>query len=247
MPITYILVVVYNANRKGKIMATETLSANEALSNAKIKRDGLREELSKLENVIQYLVEFIAINQAAESVNVQESLSVIISDSIEISNVSLPEAALNILRENGKPMHLKDIANEIRKRGNAKGTTATIYSNLFPDLSKRKSDIFIKTAPATFGLVEWEESDTVATQITEEEFGPTKAIKQMFDNNPQINFIPIVLRDKLLKLKEEGKLKSESKDLLSTTHSVLKHLVKINYIEKDESKEIPTYRRKINE
>lgn len=88
-------------------------------------------------------------------------------------------------------------------------------------------------------------SNTDTVQPLNEKVGPTKAIIQMFDNSPNYNWTPGELRNKLLKLRKDGKLASKSTDMLSAVHSILKHLIKIEHIEKDSNKQIPTYRRKL--
>ncbi|GEM_PF-1540831 len=69
--------------------------------------------------------------------------------------IDLPhrEVAYQILKENGKPMHYKEITAEVVKRSKSVGTTPqnSIFSRMITDTQKR----FVKTAKGTFGLTEW--------------------------------------------------------------------------------------------
>ena len=63
------------------------------------------------------------------------------------------EIAYQVLKENGKPMHYKEITAEVMKRSTSVGTTPqnSIFSRLITDTQKR----FVKTSKGTFGLSEW--------------------------------------------------------------------------------------------
>ena len=71
----------------------------------------------------------------------------------EQSDLPHREVAYLILKENGKPMHYKDITAEVIKRSKSVGTTPqnSIFSRMITDTQKR----FVKTAKGTFGLTEW--------------------------------------------------------------------------------------------
>ena len=72
---------------------------------------------------------------------------------IETSDLPHREVAYQVLKENGKPMHYKEITAEVMKRSKTVGTTPqnSIFSRLITDTQKR----FVKTAKGTFGLTEW--------------------------------------------------------------------------------------------
>ncbi|MBI2133600.1 winged helix-turn-helix domain-containing protein [Candidatus Woesearchaeota archaeon] len=63
------------------------------------------------------------------------------------------EVAYQVLKENGKPMHYKEITAEVMKRSKSTGTTPqnSIFSRLITDTQKR----FVRTSKGTFGLTEW--------------------------------------------------------------------------------------------
>ena len=73
------------------------------------------------------------------------------------------EAARTILIEAGKPMHAKDIHTEIVRLGlfefGAK-SPVSVLSQTLRDKSvggrKSQDPVFVRTAPGTYGLVEWE-------------------------------------------------------------------------------------------
>jgi hypothetical protein len=73
---------------------------------------------------------------------------------------------------------------------------------------------------------------------------PTEAIMQLFNNDPNKAWTPSKLRDELLKLKSKGLLITESSDLQSTVHSILRLKVNNGTLIKDSTKRIPTYRIK---
>ena len=73
---------------------------------------------------------------------------------------------------------------------------------------------------------------------------PTEALLKILNENPDKSWTPGELRDEFVKLREKKLLRTESKDLLSGIHSILKLHVKIGDIEKDHSKKIPEYRKK---
>ena len=73
---------------------------------------------------------------------------------------------------------------------------------------------------------------------------PNEAIKKLFNDYPNNNWSPKELTNKLIKLKEEGKLNSQSKDLLWGVHTVLRALKKQNFIKESNSNgRIKTYRK----
>ena len=77
--------------------------------------------------------------------------------------------------------------------------------------------------------------------------GPTEAILQIFDKDPSKAWTPVALRDELIRLKEKGILTSNSGDLLSAVHSVLRIYVKNGEVVKDTSQKITKYRKKKQE
>ncbi len=72
---------------------------------------------------------------------------------IEPSILPHREVAYQVLKDNGKPMHYKEITAEVIKRSKSVGTTPqnSIFSRMITDTQKR----FVKTAKGTFGLTEW--------------------------------------------------------------------------------------------
>ena len=72
---------------------------------------------------------------------------------IETSDLPHREVAYQVLKENGKPMHYKELTAEVLKRSKSTGATPqnSIFSRLITDTQKR----FVKTAKGTFGLSEW--------------------------------------------------------------------------------------------
>ena len=75
------------------------------------------------------------------------------------------EAARAVLTEVEKPMHAKDIHAEIVRRGLFKfgaKNPVSVLSQTLRDKSvggrKAQDPVFVKTAPRTYGLVEWETS-----------------------------------------------------------------------------------------
>ncbi len=65
-----------------------------------------------------------------------------------------------------------------------------------------------------------------------EAVGPVEAITSIFRNNHTRAWNPSELRDELQKLKEQGKLHSESDNLLGSAHTVLKSFGKRKIIER---------------
>ena len=76
-----------------------------------------------------------------------------------------------------------------------------------------------------------------------EKIGPTQAVRDLFDNNPERDWKPGEIRDELDKLKDNGILESSTDKLLHTVHWILRKLTEKNYIKKDSSKQIPTYKK----
>ena len=73
------------------------------------------------------------------------------------------EAARTVLTEVKKPMHAKDIHAEIVRRGLFKfgaKSPVSVLSQTLRDKSvggrKSQDPVFVRTAPGTYGLVEWE-------------------------------------------------------------------------------------------
>lgn len=75
--------------------------------------------------------------------------------------------------------------------------------------------------------------------------GPTEAIRDLFNQYPQKKWLPGRLRDELKDLKKNGELKTESENLLSAVHWILRAFVERGDIEKRGHDKIKWY-RKIN-
>lgn len=71
----------------------------------------------------------------------------------EQSDLPHREVAYQVLKDNGKPMHYKELTAEVLKRSKSTGATPqnSIFSRLITDTQKR----FVKISKGTFGLTEW--------------------------------------------------------------------------------------------
>ena len=71
---------------------------------------------------------------------------------------------------------------------------------------------------------------------------PTPVIKKVFRENPDKQFSPGELRDMLKRLRQQKRLIVKSKDLLVTTHTVVRALLKQEFVIKiDKPDGIPVY------
>jgi len=73
---------------------------------------------------------------------------------------------------------------------------------------------------------------------------PLQAIEKLFKDFPDKPFIPSEIKIELGRLKKQGLLITQSKNLLNVVHSSLKSLIKKDAINKDESLNPPRYRLK---
>lgn len=76
---------------------------------------------------------------------------------------------------------------------------------------------------------------------------PSQLIRKVFKENPYTEYSPGQLRDILKEVKKRGELVIRGKNLLVTTHTVIRMLRKNNFIERIEKSDgIPVYRKKQN-
>ena len=73
--------------------------------------------------------------------------------------------------------------------------------------------------------------------------GPTEAIRNLFNNNPNRKWLPGQFRNELQHMKKSGDLISDSKHILSTVHWILRALVERGEIEKGGNSKIKWYRK----
>lgn len=73
---------------------------------------------------------------------------------------------------------------------------------------------------------------------------PSQVFRKVFKDNPKKEYSPRELRDILTEVKKRGELITRSKDLLVTTHTILRILTKKKFIEKiPKSDGIPVYKK----
>ncbi|MFB0516286.1 MAG: hypothetical protein ACETWG_06745 [Candidatus Neomarinimicrobiota bacterium] len=89
------------------------------------------------------------------------------------------------------------------------------------------------------------EIDEFVTAPKSGQIGPTEAVKGLFDSNPSKRWSARELRDKLEQMKNEGKLVTNARDLLTTVHWLLLDFVNKEYIEKYGARHKATYRKKV--
>ena len=78
--------------------------------------------------------------------------------------MTILEAATQVLREEGKSLHVDEITKHILSRGLWKTSGRTPNKTVGATLYKGHS-FFSLTAPSTFGLKEWESSSGCATSV----------------------------------------------------------------------------------
>lgn len=71
---------------------------------------------------------------------------------------------------------------------------------------------------------------------------PVQIFKELFSNSPDKQFDPAELRDVLKEKQSRNELLTNSNDLLSLTHTVLRVLSKSRYIEKIQHADKPRYK-----
>jgi len=87
--------------------------------------------------------------------------SSVLPSSQKPSYLSYKEAALEVLRETGRPLHYREIARRAVEQGliNPRGLTpeATMGAQLYTDIKRRRSEsVFRREGRGIFGLAEWE-------------------------------------------------------------------------------------------
>lgn len=88
----------------------------------------------------------------------EDSTSQLIPIPLWAGRMSYPKAAEQVLRENGAPLHIKDIVLRMQRLGIAKDKEfKKLRGSVIPTLEKRvrEGKTFTKTAPATYGLLEF--------------------------------------------------------------------------------------------
>ena len=88
------------------------------------------------------------------------------------------------------------------------------------------------------------EIPTVSSVAKVNTMGPTLAIRELLSQFPNKWWQPTETRDKLDLMRQSGELASETKDLLTTVHSVFKRLHESGYAEKKGSGRKIKYRKK---
>ena len=73
--------------------------------------------------------------------------------------------------------------------------------------------------------------------------GPTDALKQIFNSNPDKSWTPSELTEKIREMKEKGYLKTDSNNMLSAVHTVLRKKVINGSIIKVTSGKKPKYKK----
>lgn len=128
-------------------------TVKDVLVIAKKERERLRGELTKLEATIQYLESVLEI----EPSSMTEASSPGQPETKVFKGISAPKAAERVLREHGRPMHLKKIIEKMISGGfDGQTDTKKLYSNLYTTINKRKPGVFKKVKKATFALKEWD-------------------------------------------------------------------------------------------
>ena len=70
--------------------------------------------------------------------------------------MSAPVAAETVLREHGKPLHLRKIIDKMYNGGySEQPDPKKLYNNLYTTMKLRKKKVFKMVKPAVFALVEW--------------------------------------------------------------------------------------------
>lgn len=83
------------------------------------------------------------------------------------------EAAIKVLRERGKPMHIMDLLPAIGREATPENR-ASVGSSLASYV--RKGQIFTRPAPNTYGLVEWGTPTSTDPDDLPEDFGDGRAV-----------------------------------------------------------------------
>ncbi|MCE5272406.1 winged helix-turn-helix domain-containing protein [bacterium] len=132
----------------------------------KQKLEPLQKRLEQLNSVVQYIEE--SADVSFDSYQEQSTIETPFTSANQVpsqkyKNIPMIQAAEKVLRENGKPMHMKDIIQGILDGGyEQQKDPKRIYQSLYSTMSKRKPEVFykIKNKQATFGLSEWKEKDS---------------------------------------------------------------------------------------
>ncbi len=123
-----------------------------ALAQATAERNELLNRVEKLNTVIEYLQKFGGRAKPAAS-TLASALEVAASE--RFKGISAVKAAEVVLRENGKPMHIKELTNAVLAGGydrqrDFKKLRLALYTNLV------RSERFLKAPEgAVFALTEW--------------------------------------------------------------------------------------------
>lgn len=72
------------------------------------------------------------------------------------TQVTIPEAIKRVLSAKSKPMHIRDLCKEISDIIGAPVKSASVASSIVKSMTK-KQNIYIRTAPNTFGLKKFED------------------------------------------------------------------------------------------
>lgn len=132
-------------------------TTEELLKHAKKERDLVLAWLGSLDEFIRNLERFLGVRRGAEQVSIEEVTPPGLGESQRFRDKSSVTAAKLVLRDFGRPMHLKDIVTAILKGGYERQTDPhKLYSTLFTNL-KRRPETFKKVdgKRGVFGLVEW--------------------------------------------------------------------------------------------
>ena len=116
------------------------------------------ERMQMIEGAIRYLEELMHKNEPRlESPRWKSA----VAETERFKGKSAVQAAEIVLKDNGKPMHMNLIVEQVLKGGyDGQKNPKKVYSNLFTTLSRKAESgkVFVKgKKPATFGLLEWEQ------------------------------------------------------------------------------------------
>jgi hypothetical protein len=117
------------------------------LDDAKADEGKLMNDLSEVQGVIKFCLRRIAELEAQTPT--LPGLQMI--GEREFLGMKLPEAMRSLINHAGRPLHVKEMAHQLVKGGFQTQDLRMLKISI-PTAAKRRGDLFVKTAPNTFGL-----------------------------------------------------------------------------------------------